>query len=92
MDSLKGVVNVKVYGIAPTNVRRNTGLKEFIDPACVSHLTPSEHAKVIALFNNFYGHYRNQKMDRNPPTTNQEPDLLTSLKYRTCFLRGPRHD
>ena len=23
--------------------------KEFIDPACVSHLTPSEHAKVIGL-------------------------------------------
>ena len=31
-------------------------------------------------------------MDRNPPITNQERDLLTSLKYPTCFLRGPRHD
>ena len=26
MDNLKDVVNVKVYGIALTNVRRNTGL------------------------------------------------------------------
>lgn len=23
--------------------------KDFVDPACVSHLTPSEHAKVIGL-------------------------------------------
>ena len=44
-------------------------------------------------------HYRNghpkaetSKMDRNPPIMNQESDLLTSLKYRTCFLRGSRHD
>ena len=27
----------------------NSKCKEFIDPACVSHLTPSEHAKVIGL-------------------------------------------
>ena len=27
----------------------NSKYKEFIDPACVSHLTPSEHAKVIGL-------------------------------------------
>lgn len=27
----------------------NSNSKEFIDPACVSHLTPSEHAKVIGL-------------------------------------------
>ena len=44
-------------------------------------------------------HYRNDhpkaetsKMDRNPPITKQEREVLTSLKYRACFLRGPRHD
>ena len=31
-------------------------------------------------------------MDQNPPITNQERDLLTSLEYRACFLRGPRYD
>ena len=41
-------------------------------------------------------HYRNShlkaetnRMDRNPPITTQEHDLLNSVKQCTCFLRGP---
>ena len=29
--------------------------KDFIDPACVSHLTPSEHEKVVGLVEVVYG-------------------------------------
>ena len=41
-----------------------------------------------------YGHPKAEtsKMDRNPPITNQERHLLTSLKYCTFFPGGPRHD
>ena len=53
-------------------------------------------AKFTITFYAAFNHYCNghpkaetNKMDRNPPITNQERDLLTSLKYRTCFLRGP---
>ena len=56
-------------------------------------------AKLRITFYAAVNYYRNGhpkvetiKMDRNPPITNQERDLSTSLKYRTCFLRGPRHD
>ena len=31
-------------------------------------------------------------MDRNSPFTNQERDILISLKYHACFPRGLRHD
>ena len=49
-------------------------------------------AKLTITFYAAVNHYRNghPKADRNPPITNQERDLLTSLKYRTCFLRGLR--
>ena len=53
-------------------------------------------AKLTITFYAAVNHYRNGhskaetcKMDRNPPITNQERDLLTSLKYCTCFLRDP---
>ena len=56
-------------------------------------------AKLMITFYAADNHYRNghskaetSKMDRNPPIANQERDLLTSLKYCTCFLRGPQHD
>ena len=55
--------------------------------------------KLTIRFYAAVNHYRNShpkaetsKMDRNPPIMNQERDLLTSLKYRTCFLRVPRYD
>ena len=53
-------------------------------------------AKLTVTFYAAVNHYRNghpkpetSKMDRNPPIMNQESNLLTSLKYCTCFLRGP---
>ena len=48
-------------------------------------------AKLTIKFYAAVNHYRNghpkaetSKIDRNPPIMNQERDLLTSLKYRTC--------
>ena len=55
--------------------------------------------KLTIRFHTAVNHYRNghpkaetSKMDQNLPIMNQERDLLTSLKYCTCFLSGPQHD
>ena len=54
--------------------------------AAVNHYHNSNH------YRNSYPKAGTSKMDRNSPITNQEHDLLTSLKYYTCFLRGPQRD